>query len=87
MVEVFCHAARQEIFRRFVARAGTEERHSGHPDVAMYPLVYLEGVLNDHNILPARRLGLGPVHELDTTDFATLDWPSVMNFIDTHANE
>ncbi len=80
-MQILCYAEGEVVFERYRQRAYDGSRHPGHLDVEM--LEYLRP-----RLLKGRDTPLeieGPLIEIDTTDFAGIDYPaifrSVQNFL------
>lgn len=73
-VQLFCTAETEILIRRVSARAASPERHPGHVELAWLD-DFIAGLrAGGFGPLP---LG-GPVHMLDTTDFAAVDYPALL---------
>ena len=82
-VQVMCRAEGETLYRRFVERAHSAERHPGHVDAHSYEEfrdVLLRGYLDPLDIG-------GAVYEVDTTDFERVDYEGLLEFIRQQAPE
>jgi adenylate kinase family enzyme len=80
VVEIFCFANGFRIFKRYVGRNKSGERHHGHRDYLWYPIVAVEAF--GIGKLRYRPLKLSPNTLLvDTNNFATVDYGKIRKFI------
>lgn len=76
-IEINCHADGPTLLARFQARAADPTRHPGHAetgDLGAWTAELLRGSY------PDLALG-GPILTVDTTDFAAVDYPSILNAV------
>ena len=76
-LQVNCQARPEVVLERFRARSHTSERHPGHVDDST--LSELATALSSNRYLPLP-LG-GEVWVVDTTDFAKLDYPTLLRTV------
>ena len=75
-LELHCHADPETVVQRFIQRAGTDERHSGHQSGMSREALEgeIRGQLERYGPLTA---GDGLVR-IDTTDFSTVDYDAIV---------
>ena len=78
-LELHCHADPELVVQRFIERAETDERHSGHQSGMSREA--LEGVLRGQiERYGAVTAGEGLVR-IDTTDFSTVDYATIVEMV------
>lgn len=75
--EVYCFAEKAVLLNRFIARVESGARHPGHTDRENYE----EAKTNFSNTDIHAPLRIGALLELDTTDFAKVDYASILAFL------
>lgn len=76
-IQLYCTAETETLARRVAARAASPERHPGHVEQS-----WLDEFIAGLRAGGFEPLALsGPTHTLDTTDFATVDYPALLNAI------
>src|SRR5688572_8626535 len=74
-IQIVCDSDRETLFQRFKSRADAGNRHPGHGDQAVLEELYE----NLADILPSPILDIGgSVIEVDTTDFAKVDYRKIL---------
>ncbi len=73
-IQIVCDADRETLFQRFKARADSGTRHPGHGDQAVLDELYANLADNSSSVLA---IG-GCVIEVDTTDFAKIDYQKIL---------
>ena len=73
-IQVICDANRETLFQRFKARSESGNRHPGHGDKEVLDELYLNLADNSSQIL---EIG-GSVIEVDTTDFAQVNYQEIL---------
>src|ERR1041385_7594983 len=73
-VQIVCNSDRETLFQRFKSRANTGNRHPGHGDQEVLEELYANLADNSPSIL---EIG-GSIIEVDTTDFAKVDYPMIL---------
>ncbi|HZM22293.1 MAG TPA: ATP-binding protein [Anaerolineales bacterium] len=73
-VQIVCDSDRETLFQRFKARAETGHRHPGHGDQQVLEELYTNLA---NNSSPLLEIG-GSVIEVDTTDFAEVDYQKIL---------
>jgi len=73
-IQIVCDSDRDTLFQRFKSRAESGKRHPGHGDQAVLAELYLN--LSDTS-LPILDIG-GGVIEVDSTDFAKVDYQGLL---------
>jgi len=72
--QIVCDADRETLFQRFKARAGSGNRHPGHSDEDVLDQLYINLADDSSQVL---EIG-GSVIEVDTTDFAKVDYQEIL---------
>jgi len=78
-VQIVCDSDRETLFQRFKARADSGIRHPGHGDQDVLEELYVNLAYNSSQIL---EIG-GSVIEIDTTDFAKVDYQKILEQVKT----
>jgi predicted kinase len=73
-IQIVCDADRETLFQRFKARADSGTRHPGHGDQAVLDELYANLANHSSQVLA---IG-GCVIEVDTTDFAKIDYQEIL---------
>lgn len=73
-IQIVCDADRETLFQRFRARADSGNRHPGHGDHDVLEELYANLADDSSQIL---EIG-GSVIEVDTTDFASVDYQKIL---------
>jgi hypothetical protein len=73
-IQIVCDSDRETLFKRFKSRADTGNRHPGHGDQAVLEGLYTYLADNYSQVL---EIG-GSVIEVDTTDFAKVDYREIL---------
>lgn len=73
-IQIVCDSDRETLFQRFKTRADLGNRHPGHGDQAVLEELYMN--LADHSS-PILEIG-GSIIEVDTTDFAKVDYQEIL---------
>lgn len=73
-LQIVCDADRETLFQRFKARADSGERHPGHGDQAILKELYTNLASSSSPVL---EIG-GSVIEVDTTDFAKVNYQEIL---------
>ncbi len=73
-IQIVCDADRETLFQRFKARADSGTRHPGHGDQAVLDELYTNLANDSSQVL---EIG-GCVIEVDTTDFAKIDYQKIL---------
>jgi predicted kinase len=73
-IQIICDSNRETLFQRFKARAEAGGRHPGHGDSDVLEELYASLADNSSQVLD---IG-GTVIEVDTTDFAKLDYQKIL---------
>ncbi|RPI94305.1 MAG: ATP-binding protein [Chloroflexi bacterium] len=73
-IQIVCDSDRETLFRRFKTRADSGTRHPGHGDQAVLKDFYTNLANNSSQVL---EIG-GSVIEVDTTDFAKIDYQEIL---------
>jgi predicted kinase len=76
-IQIVCDSDRETLFQRFKSRADSGNRHPGHGDQDVLEELYAS---LKNNSLPILEIG-GSVIEVDTTDFAKVDYQEILNQI------
>lgn len=80
VVEIFCHASGFVIFKRFVDRNRRGEKHEGHRDHLLYPLIMFEAFFLGFKHYRSLELSAN-ILKVNTTDFANIDYETIRKFI------
>ena len=78
-IQIVCDSDRETLFQRFKARADSGSRHPGHRDQDVLEELYVNLADNSSQIL---EIG-GSVIEIDTTDFAKVDYQKILEQVKT----
>jgi predicted kinase len=82
VIELYLYARGFTIYRRFVLRDKSGERHPGHRDSLWYSIPWLEALTSQVGLRWVRPLRLGQaVLCVDTTDFSRLNYESIRSFV------
>jgi predicted kinase len=73
-IQIVCDSDRETLFQRFRARADSGDRHPGHGDQDVLEELYANLADDSSQIL---EIG-GAVIEVDTTDFANVDYQKIL---------
>lgn len=73
-IQIVCASDRETLFRRFKTRADSGTRHPGHGDQDVLKELYANLASNSSQVL---EIG-GSVIEVDTTDFAKIDYQEIL---------
>ncbi|RPJ23675.1 MAG: ATP-binding protein [Chloroflexi bacterium] len=73
-IQIVCDADRETLFKRFRSRAESGNRHPGHGDQDVLEELYVHLADNSSQVL---EIG-GSVIEVDTTDFAKMDYQKIL---------
>ena len=74
-IQIICNSDREVLFQRFSARAKSGDRHPGHGDEDVLDELWAH-LTNEHS--PILEIG-GLAIEVDTTDFARVDYQAILN--------
>jgi predicted kinase len=74
-IQIVCNSDRETLFQRFKSRADSGNRHPGHGDQDVLEELYANLADHSSQIL---EIG-GSVIEVDTTDFAKVDYQEILN--------
>ena len=74
-IQIVCDSDRETLFQRFKTRADSGTRHLGHGDQDILKELYVN-LADDSS--PILEIG-GSVIEVDTTDFANVDYQKILN--------
>jgi predicted kinase len=74
-IQIVCDSDRETLFQRFKSRANSGNRHPGHSDQDVLEELYVNLANNSSHVLD---IG-GTVIEVDTTDFAKVDYQGILN--------
>jgi predicted kinase len=74
-IQIVCDSDRDTLFQRFKSRADSGNRHPGHGDQEVLEELYAKLADHSSQIL---EIG-GAVIEIDTTDFAKVDYQEILN--------
>jgi hypothetical protein len=80
VVEIFCYAKGCTILKRYIHRNKSGERHKGHRDHLLYPLIAFEGLVLGFKHYRPLQLSHN-VLKVDTNDFAAVDYAAIRRFI------
>ncbi len=78
-IQIICDSDRETLFQRFKARADSGTRHPGHGDQAVLDELYTNLTHNSSQVL---EIG-GSIIEVDTTDFAKVDYQEILKQVKT----
>lgn len=82
-IQIVCNSDRETLFQRFKARADSGHRHPGHGDKDVLDELYAN--LGD-NSSPVLDIG-GVVIQVDTTDFARVNYPEILERVKSFATK
>jgi predicted kinase len=87
LLQVHCHASREVLLDRYKRRAESPDRHAGHLDHLTYEDLQASLARRDYAALQIQ----GPRFEVDTTDFSSLNYSSLIaalrTEIDSYSHE
>lgn len=78
-IQIVCNSDRDTLFQRFTSRANSGSRHPGHGDQDVLEELYANLADKTSQIL---EIG-GSVIEVDTTDFAKVDYPEILKQVES----
>ena len=82
-IQIICQAPTEVLFQRFRQRAETGQRHEGHVDLSS--LDELQASLQPQR--PVQLQIEGPVISVDTTDFAMVDYETILEQVSSLMND
>jgi predicted kinase len=78
-IQIVCDSDRETLFQRFKTRADSATRHPGHGDQDVLEELYANLADNSSQIL---EIG-GSIIEVDTTDFAKVDYQEILKQVES----
>jgi len=77
-IQIVCDSDRETVFQRFKARSESGNRHPGHGDESVLEELYANLADTSSRILEID----GAVIEIDTTDFARIDYQEILKRVE-----
>lgn len=83
VVEIYCLTKGMTLFKRFVSRNRTEERHKGHRDHLWYGIVFLEALATGIGLkpYPPFKFPGSRYLQVNTTDFSKVEYNKILKFV------